>query len=251
MPESIASEVISASLGGAVSASILYPLEVLKTKMQAETKSTKSSGDENGDDKEEEEEVDRSKFTMVEYAQYLYKTQGMQVFFAGVETSAFQSATEKALYFFAYTGLKGIYRGFNGGGDPKTFGSLLLGCCAEWAHLPITLPLDCWTTAIQTNTNPSQGPMQLLLTMLSDKVRNVGSIVASKFATEHYTLMAGIARDVIRLSINMGTFSHIYFSSILQLNNMDNTTTGYQGNVQGYSGLHSIVPQASVAVYHF
>lgn len=31
MPESIASEVLSASIGGAISASILYPLEVLKT----------------------------------------------------------------------------------------------------------------------------------------------------------------------------------------------------------------------------
>eukprot|EP00568_Trieres_chinensis_P015821 CAMPEP_0183318678 /NCGR_PEP_ID=MMETSP0160_2-20130417/61411_1 /TAXON_ID=2839 ORGANISM="Odontella Sinensis, Strain Grunow 1884" /NCGR_SAMPLE_ID=MMETSP0160_2 /ASSEMBLY_ACC=CAM_ASM_000250 /LENGTH=46 /DNA_ID= /DNA_START= /DNA_END= /DNA_ORIENTATION= len=35
--ESVLSEVVSASLGGAFSASALYPLEVLKTKMQAET----------------------------------------------------------------------------------------------------------------------------------------------------------------------------------------------------------------------
>ena len=37
--ESILAEVVSASLGGAFSASTLYPLEVIKTKMQAETSS--------------------------------------------------------------------------------------------------------------------------------------------------------------------------------------------------------------------
>ena len=36
MPESIASEVVSACVGGMFSASALYPLEVLKTRMQAE-----------------------------------------------------------------------------------------------------------------------------------------------------------------------------------------------------------------------
>ena len=158
--ESILSEVLSASLGGAISASVLYPLEVLKTKMQAETKS---------DDDDEEE--DKSQLSMVEYGKYLYRKQGAQVFFAGVETSAFQSATEKALYFFAYTGLKSIYRTYySNGNSQKTFASLLIGCCAEWAHLPVTLPLDCWMTAIQTNKDPSRGPIQLLLTMLSDKV---------------------------------------------------------------------------------
>jgi hypothetical protein len=110
--------------------------------MQAETKSTKSSEDnENGDDKEEEEEVDRSKFTMVQYSQYLRKTQGMQVFFAGVETSAFQSATEKALYFFAYTGLKGIYRSLNGGGDlsdkVRRFLLLLIAPCMFLQRAPV------------------------------------------------------------------------------------------------------------------
>jgi len=38
MSESIASEVVSAMVGGMFSASALYPLEVLKTRMQAETK---------------------------------------------------------------------------------------------------------------------------------------------------------------------------------------------------------------------
>ena len=38
MSQSVASEVVSAMVGGIFSASALYPLEVLKTRMQAETK---------------------------------------------------------------------------------------------------------------------------------------------------------------------------------------------------------------------
>ena len=46
--------------------------------------------------------------------------------------------------------------------------NLLLGCLAEWAHLPITLPIDCLTTQIQTGDNGNQGPIAILTTMLSE-----------------------------------------------------------------------------------
>ena len=46
MSESVASEVVSAMIGGMFSASALYPLEVLKTRMQAESKSTTSKNKE-------------------------------------------------------------------------------------------------------------------------------------------------------------------------------------------------------------
>ena len=75
--DTIASEVISSSLGGVCSASILYPLEVLKTRMQA---------DNDGDGKNE---------TMVQFARKLYEKEGAHVFFKGIETSAFQSGLEK------------------------------------------------------------------------------------------------------------------------------------------------------------
>jgi adenine nucleotide transporter 17 len=51
--------------------------------------------------------------------------------------------------------------------------NLLLGCAAEWAHLPISLPVDAWTTKIQTQTVDSsqshQAPMHILMTMMRDK----------------------------------------------------------------------------------
>jgi solute carrier family 25 (peroxisomal adenine nucleotide transporter), member 17 len=176
--ETIASEVLAASLGGAISATILYPLEVLKTKMQCVSDDDEDDDDENGDNGGGGEEGKATtKKTMIPFALQLYNDHGWSVFFRGVETSAFQSALEKALYFFAYTGLKRMHAAVlvKQGGDSSSsksappmggFTNLLLGCAAEWAHLPITLPVDAWTTKIQTSTD---APMNILLTMLGDK----------------------------------------------------------------------------------
>lgn len=159
MPEeTIASEVLAASIGGAVSAGVLYPLEVLKTKMQA------TAGDGDGDKDGEAGEETEENLSMLRFARKLYDREGSAVFFRGVETSSFQSALEKALYFFAYTALKTVHHTLAGGAKLDTATNLLLGCAAEWAHLPITLPVDAWTTKIQTS---NQAPMAILLAMLS------------------------------------------------------------------------------------
>eukprot|EP00980_Cylindrotheca_fusiformis_P007644 scaffold1605_cov141-Cylindrotheca_fusiformis.AAC.7 len=157
--DTIASEVLSSSLGGAVSASILYPLEVLKTKMQA-------SGDDEG-------EASGEKKGMVEYAKDLYEREGISVFLNGIETSAFQSAMEKAFYFFAYTALKNVHSTIRSILDPRNaskpiggFANLGLGCLAEWAHLPITMPIDCLSTAIQTSKQ--QNAVALMMTILKE-----------------------------------------------------------------------------------
>lgn len=193
MGESIASEVIAASLGGAFSASALYPLEVLKTKMQADSKQTCDNADQTApcknDNEERKEESghdtadtngastvqkrllpDKKKSTtMIDYARDMYAQNGLVPFYAGIETSAFQSAVEKALYYFAYTAMKNVYSFF--AGSEKHMGTtvnLILGCFAEWAHLPITLPLDCWTTQIQTGDNGNKKPLAILMSMLSE-----------------------------------------------------------------------------------
>uniref|UniRef100_A0A7S2DY88 ADP,ATP carrier protein n=1 Tax=Helicotheca tamesis TaxID=374047 RepID=A0A7S2DY88_9STRA len=170
--ESIATEVISASLGGAFSASALYPLEVLKTKMQAETSdSSKTNATENGD--EEKGEQEQASLGMIAYSQKMYAENGIGAFYSGIGTSAFQSAMEKALYFFAYTALKNVYKTMailTGSDDGRigTFANLVLGSMAEWAHLPITLPIDCLTTKIQTDSS-GKGAFALLSAMLSEK----------------------------------------------------------------------------------
>jgi len=214
MSQSVASEVASAMVGGMFSASALYPLEVLKTRMQAETKSKSSSKE----GKEEEEEVlpneqegedgrtssassspsnsrdaNSTSFSpakerhlarqrslkssyaaaasegMGAYAALMYENEGgIAPFYSGVVTSAVQSATEKALYFFAYTFLKNGYAGVTGNSDIGALSNLVLGCFAEWAHLPVTLPIDCVTTAIQTD-DKGRGAFVLLGSILSEK----------------------------------------------------------------------------------
>jgi hypothetical protein len=52
--------------------------------------------------------------------------------------------------------------------------NLILGCMAEWAHLPITLPIDCVTTAIQTD-DKNRGAFVLMGNILSEKASTFGS----------------------------------------------------------------------------
>ncbi len=160
MGESIKAEVLSASVAGAFSASALYPLEVLKTKMQAESKGKDSEDNENNSEEKA--------LTAVEYARKMYDDGGVAIFYDGIGTSAFQSAAEKAFYFFAYTALKNIYSLFSGSKKMGTIVNLALGCMAEWAHLPITLPIDCLSTQIQTGDNGGKAPLAILMTMLNE-----------------------------------------------------------------------------------
>jgi len=127
MPESVGSEVVSAMIGGMFSASALYPLEVLKTRMQAESKvSGNNPQEETADDEQSTTPTTNSTTTtssskqqlkneysnaaqegMTSYATLMYHHEGgIAPFYSGVVTSAVQSATEKALYFFAYTFFK-------------------------------------------------------------------------------------------------------------------------------------------------
>lgn len=164
MPEeTIVSEVLAASLGGAISAGVLYPLEVLKTKLQA-------LNDDDEDDTTNNDSTNNTVATkdraMIPFALKLYRTEGLSVFFRGFETSSFQSALEKALYFFSYTALKEVHRGVSGQAELPGALNLAVGYIAEWAHLPITLPVDAWTTRIQTTKD---APMKILLNMLADR----------------------------------------------------------------------------------
>jgi len=213
MSESVASEVVSAMVGGMFSASALYPLEVLKTRMQAETKATKQATNdgsaetneshqsnativENGGRSQHDEDVltdtmqtptqkekqkQKQKQTLKEayqhaasegmtsYAKLMFENEGgITPFYSGVVTSAIQSATEKALYFFAYTFLKNGYVDITGINNIGTASNLVLGCMAEWAHLPVTLPIDCVTTAIQTD-DKNRGAFVLMANILSEK----------------------------------------------------------------------------------
>ena len=60
------------------------------------------------------------------------------------------------------------YVGITGNSNIGAASNLILGCFAEWAHLPVTLPIDCVTTAIQTD-DKNRGAFVLLGSILSEK----------------------------------------------------------------------------------
>jgi hypothetical protein len=169
----IAGEALSASLGGAVSAALLYPLEVVKTQMQAGAGEAAAAGAASEGEPEEGDGAGEGASGgggMIEHARRLYR-RDPAVFVRGAEISAFQSALEKALYFLAYEALKRSYLTVTGQKHLSTLPNLALGCAAEWAHLPLTLPVDAWTTRIQTasaGNSKQQAPLAVLLHMLGD-----------------------------------------------------------------------------------
>jgi len=146
------------------------------------------AADDNNDDNNNSDDSNnnnnhKDSSSMVAYSQALYRTHGWQVFVRGMEFSALQSATEKALYFLSYETLKAAHANTTSGARLGTLTNLLLGCAAEWMHLPLSLPIDAWTTKIQTSAS-QQAPLHILLTMMRDKNR----MLVYKGLTAYYLL---------------------------------------------------------------
>ena len=143
-----------------MSSSALFPLEIIKTKMQAMDGggSKQKEGQEGGDEESGKEgggcssEQESEEPTAMGVAQDVYRKDGILGFYKGVHFSALQSSMEKGLYFVAYTGLKSVWRDLTGSDEIGTMASLGLGCAAEWCQIPFTIPLDVLTTALATDT---------------------------------------------------------------------------------------------------
>ncbi|KAM3570441.1 hypothetical protein VYU27_007502 [Nannochloropsis oceanica] len=188
-PEVLA-EALSAAEGGAISTAVLYPLEVIKTviqaskgKKKAETKPSAASSSTWNEEQARAEEGEASPIaaaaaatvtaitlasgsaaekerkggedaakplTSREVAQDIYKRAGVTGFFGGVQYASLQSALEKSIYFYAYSTMKGITKLLNGG----RFGvreNLIVGYLSEVIHLPVTVPLEVIITRIITS----------------------------------------------------------------------------------------------------
>lgn len=137
-------QALSASCGGFCSSVALHPLDTLKTRLQAQGASPKGkAGD--GDDGEGAKPSGGVLGTIRE----IHAEGGVGTFFKGVVPSTTQNVVEKFIYFFAYTLLKeGHQRAF---GEVQTAGAVVVGYLSEWAHLPVTLPMEVVAKRLMTS----------------------------------------------------------------------------------------------------
>lgn len=134
-------QAISAGSGGVAATVSLFPLDTIKTRMQARKASDEGAGTSGGG--------------VAETVVGILEDGGPMAFFAGVGPGAVQSAIEKFVYFYAYTTLKSWFKAVTGDG-PGTSSNLVIGYVSEWLHLPVTLPLERVVKTIQTTRKDQQ-----------------------------------------------------------------------------------------------
>ncbi len=127
----------SAGMGGFAASVILYPLDTLKTRMQAQSK--KSESDKKG----------RTPLVTCDLESILS-------LYTGVVYKAAQSTISKFLYFYAYTSMSNLLL-TNGTETLSTGLNLIVGYLAELMHLPMTLPLEVVVTRMQTSKRGDVG----------------------------------------------------------------------------------------------
>ena len=147
--------------GGGASAITLFPLDVLKTRLQ--------SGSNDGI------------FKMV--GQIVKKDGVLGLWGKPSVIMAGQSLCEKFGYFFAYTLLRSLYTRFVGA-SPGVITTLVIGYASEWCQLPFTVPIDRMTV-IMRNRMGTDAPQGLI--HCAKEVWNSGNIHAG---IGGYTLLA-------------------------------------------------------------
>jgi hypothetical protein len=167
----VLTEVLSASAGGIISSSALFPLEMVKTRMQSATsapappgspkkppapQSAPSSPESTASPSPPPPAGEAQPVTALSTAREIYAAgggglPGVLSFWSSFHFSAAQSAVEKGLYFLAFTALKNGYKELARAEEVNATASLALGAAAEWCHLPFSLPLDVMTTKLATD----------------------------------------------------------------------------------------------------
>ncbi len=136
------------AVGGVFSASALYPLEIIKNRLQSLEKNGGCDND-SKDGKVEDIEA-----TQGGVAKYIYKTNGFAGFYRGVTVSAVQSAIEKFLYYYAYSFINTAYERVSGR-RVGPIANLIIGYASEASHLPISVPVESVMVKLQTSDDSS------------------------------------------------------------------------------------------------
>jgi len=118
-------ECISGGVGGWFSSFVLFPLDVVKTRMQA--------GEEG---------------SALEVGWRLYQKSGATGLWKGGNARGLQSLIEKVGYFYAYALMQTLIERRRG---PMGVGlQLVVGYFANWVHMPVSMPFD--TVVIRMTT---------------------------------------------------------------------------------------------------
>jgi len=126
-------EANSAAVGGGVATTLLYPLDVLKTKL-----ATAKDGE---------------NLSTIGAIKKILKEDGILGFYQGVHFKAVQSTLQKFLYFYGYSFLQGLYeRNF---GKMNTQANLIIAYTSELLCIPVSMPLETIVTQFQTSKNES------------------------------------------------------------------------------------------------
>ncbi|KAJ1635022.1 mitochondrial carrier domain-containing protein [Pavlovales sp. CCMP2436] len=124
----------SGGLAGVFSTAAVYPLEVIKTNLQAQVKHAGSSG--------------RAPRTAVEMARDLIARDGVLGLYGGCQMAVAQAFVEKFIYFYVFSALKRAYT--RSVGALSLPANVLLGYAADWAHLAFTMPVEMVAVRMQT-----------------------------------------------------------------------------------------------------
>lgn len=161
----------ASAIGGIITATVVYPVEIVKNRMVSEGSSSPSSSS--------------GRRSTAEVVREILVADDLRGLYEGVTLSAWSNAVEKFLYFYSYSALRRFLQALQGHSSALT--DLLAGCLAEIAHLPITVPLD--TMLIKVVNNPGRGAFSLF----GDVLRSEGLL----------SLYAGCAASVV-LSVKPG-----------------------------------------------
>ena len=139
-------EASAASVAGFFSSFCVYPIEVIKTRLQAQgTGSTVAERD------------------MVAVVTQIMKKEGFSTFFNGVWLGALQSSIQKFIYYYLYVALKEMYAATLQR-PISPLANVALGYAAEMAHQPISQPIEVVTVRIQTA--PPKTPLSTIVRKL-------------------------------------------------------------------------------------
>jgi hypothetical protein len=123
----------SGGFAGMIATTAVYPLEIIKTNLQAQKKRTTPGA--------------RPPRTVAEIVRDVVARDGLIGLYGGCQVAAW-AFLEKFIYFFTFETLKRTYTRLVGPASLPT--SVLLGYFSDWSHLPITMPAEQVAVRIQT-----------------------------------------------------------------------------------------------------